>query len=707
MTNELQRLCWPAARLGDALEALCRTSKIRIASPEVILPPQWTADEAVDAIDEWLQAAAHSFGIEAKTVETPYTEVAPFLAACSPALLRIECGDEVGFLAVARSRPSSLRVVAPDLQVHRIAATAVRDALTDPLETPLAPEIEAFLEGSGVRPRRRRRVAHAILRQGLASARLRGFWLVRTPSDATLMSQVREAGLIGRVALFVGAHSLDYLLSVLCWWVIGSAALQGRLDFGWLAAWALLLLTRIPLQSLASWTEGVVAIRAGGILKRRMLAGSLGLEPEEVRTQGAGQMLGRVIESEALESLALSGGLTGALALVQVALAAGVLILGSGTGWLSLLLVAWVAALSWLVWLYFRERERWTADRLSITNHLVEKMVGHRTRVAQEPREQWHDGEDRGLERYLERCERLDRSMVRLASIGPRGFMLAGLLVLAHRFVSGSIPAGSLAVAFGGMILAQSALKAVTDSLSYITGAAIAWRQVKPLFGSGVRAPVESAPPVALLRQSLTRAVLQTRDLTFRYPGRPEKAIAECSLRIGEGDRILIEGPSGGGKSTLAALLAGLRRPESGLMTLRGIDLQTLGEAAWRRLVACAPQFHENHVFSATFAFNLLMGRRWPARPEDLEEAEAVCREIGLGQLLDRMPAGLQQMIGETGWQLSYGERTRLFLARALLQSADLVILDESFGALDPETLHDAAACVDRRAPTLMLIAHP
>jgi ABC-type multidrug transport system fused ATPase/permease subunit len=142
-------------------------------------------------------------------------------------------------------------------------------------------------------------------------------------------------------------------------------------------------------------------------------------------------------------------------------------------------------------------------------------------------------------------------------------------------------------------------------------------------------------------------------------------------------------------------------------MTLRGIDLQTLGEAAWRRLVACAPQFHENHVFSATFAFNLLMGRRWPARPEDLEEAEAVCREIGLGQLLDRMPAGLQQMIGETGWQLSYGERTRLFLARALLQSADLVILDESFGALDPETLHDAAACVDRRAPTLMLIAHP
>ena len=64
-------------------------------------------------------------------------------------------------------------------------------------------------------------------------------------------------------------------------------------------------------------------------------------------------------------------------------------------------------------------------------------------------------------------------------------------------------------------------------------------------------------------------------------------------------------------------------------------------------------------------------------------------------------------MVGETGWQLSHGERSRIFLARALLQNAHLTILDESFAALDPETLRLCLDSVFRRARTLMVIAHP
>jgi ATP-binding cassette subfamily B protein len=123
--------------------------------------------------------------------------------------------------------------------------------------------------------------------------------------------------------------------------------------------------------------------------------------------------------------------------------------------------------------------------------------------------------------------------------------------------------------------------------------------------------------------------------------------------------------------------------------------------------VAAAPQFHENHVFSGTFAFNLLMGHRWPPRPEDVEAAEALCHELGLADLLNRMPAGLLQIVGETGWQLSHGERSRLYIARALLQGADVIVLDESFAALDPETLRRALCCVLNRAATLLVIAHP
>ncbi|MCI5144333.1 MAG: ATP-binding cassette domain-containing protein, partial [Candidatus Electrothrix sp. AR3] len=123
--------------------------------------------------------------------------------------------------------------------------------------------------------------------------------------------------------------------------------------------------------------------------------------------------------------------------------------------------------------------------------------------------------------------------------------------------------------------------------------------------------------------------------------------------------------------------------------------------------VVIAPQFHQNYVLTETFAFNLLMGRGWPPTLEDLLEAEAICQELDLGELLETMPSGLQQMVGEGGWRLSHGERSRLFIARTLLQNADLIILDESFAALDPETLDIALSCVLRRSNALLLIAHP
>jgi ABC-type multidrug transport system fused ATPase/permease subunit len=132
-----------------------------------------------------------------------------------------------------------------------------------------------------------------------------------------------------------------------------------------------------------------------------------------------------------------------------------------------------------------------------------------------------------------------------------------------------------------------------------------------------------------------------------------------------------------------------------------------LGDEGWRRRVVSAPQFHENYVLSETFAFNLLMGRRWPPHREDMQEATAICSELGLEPLLNKMPAGMLQMVGETGWRLSHGERSRVYIARALLQDAEVVIFDESFAALDPENVRLALECVLRRARTLMVVAHP
>jgi ABC-type transport system involved in cytochrome bd biosynthesis fused ATPase/permease subunit len=119
-----------------------------------------------------------------------------------------------------------------------------------------------------------------------------------------------------------------------------------------------------------------------------------------------------------------------------------------------------------------------------------------------------------------------------------------------------------------------------------------------------------------------------------------------------------------------------------------------------------APQFHENTVFNDTLTFNLLMAKRWPPREEDFVEAEYLCRRLGLGDLLDQMPGGLQEMLGESGWQLSHGERSRLFIARALLQGAELVVVDEGLASLDPESLESTVHVLLEEAPAVLVIAH-
>lgn len=149
-----------------------------------------------------------------------------------------------------------------------------------------------------------------------------------------------------------------------------------------------------------------------------------------------------------------------------------------------------------------------------------------------------------------------------------------------------------------------------------------------------------------------------------------------------------------------------MRPPQAGLLLAGGLDRRTLGAEGWRRRVASAPQFHENHIITGTFAFNLLMSRQWPPNQEDVALLEPLCAELGLDAVLQRMPGGIMQMVGESGWQLSHGEKSRVFLARALLQDADLVVLDESFAALDPENLRRALECVRKRARALLVIAH-
>jgi ATP-binding cassette subfamily B protein len=589
---------------------------------------------------------------------------------------------------------------------------AVRALLCRTLEETVAPEVDGLLNEAGIPEARCGAARAALLLERLRTKEVGGCWLIRQSPGAGFSSQVNRAHLPRRLGILLLAHAAEYLLLIVSWWLIGRAALSGHLDNGWLLAWALILLTLVPFRVLSTWLQGVLAINGGILLKQRLLFGALRLKPEEIRHKGVGQFLGEVMESEAVESLALSVGFQGLTAAIELIAAEVVLSQGVGRGLELVLLPAWVALTLLMGARYFQQRQRWTESRLSMTNDLTERMIGHRTRLAQEARHHWHDGEDEELERYLEMSERMDRAAALLMAIAPRGWLILGTLGLTWAFVASQGLNITLAISLGGILLAYRALKRLSLGLISLADAIISWQQVAPLFQAAGRPQLQGSPAIAFTPAARNdgdgnHVVMEGHDLVFRYQDRGEPVLKGCSLTIRRGERVLLEGSSGGGKSTLASLLVGLRVPQSGLLLLHGLDRQTLGEQGWRQRVVSAPQFHENHVLSETFAFNLLMGRRWPPREEDMREASAICGELGLGPLLDKMPAGMLQMVGETGWQLSHGERSRVYIARALLQGAEVVIFDESFAALDPENVRLALDCVLQRASTLLVVAHP
>ncbi len=719
---DLHTLAWPASRLGEAVECLAQKGGLLPHSVEPAPPPGNLELASDEMIGRWVDVAAERLGLEAEPTESSYAQVEQLVHGAGPAILRLP-GDlyrgEPCFLALLKGGRRRVSVVGPDQAVRHVRSGVIRDVLCHELESPWVEPIGQMLAEAGVSEQRRARAVTIILREQLGSERVGGCWILRMSPGANFMSQTRRARLFRPLLALVGAHTVQQMLQIFAWWVIGRGALQGRFDWAWLVAWALILLTAIPFQLLVTGAQSRFAIGTGMLFKQRLLYGTLQLEPEKVRHQGAGQFLGRVMESEAVELLALGGGLAAVVAVIELVIAAVVLSIGAG-GWLhAALLVIWVIFTILIGWRYSRHTHTWVDAYRNMTNDLVEQMVGHRTRLAQQDREHWHDAEDQALAHYLKLSERMDRIGIQLNGLIPRGWLMVGLSGLVYAFIVESNSPAEMAISLGGILLALQALTTLVTGMQSVVGAMMAWRQVRPLFQAAARSR-DSQPPALILSSELDRElaneragdgqgrpILMARDLVFRYRNQGRPVLQGCGLQIRKGDRLLLQGPSGGGKSTLSALIAGLRTPESGLLLLGGFDRQTIGTAEWRRRVVVAPQFHENHVLTETFAFNLLMGRRWPPLAEDMQEAEAICRELGLGDLLDRMPAGFQQMVGESGWRLSHGERSRLYIARTLLQKASLVILDESFGTLDPESLYQAMRCVLRRTSTLLVIAHP
>jgi len=642
--------------------------------------------------------------------EWSYGDVAPAPSAralgWAPAVVRVG-GGAGALLGVVGADGAGIRVIGADGQVVVCDTAALGATLRAPVEAEARAGIEATVERAGIEGPRRAAVADALLRASLGAVRVAEGERLR-PARPSMWSALRDGGVTGRAAASVVGYLAQLTLVAGLWWVVGARAVAadaGGRSFGIIAA---IIAALVGVRLASSWAAGRLAIDGGAILRQRLLQGLLALDTESTRAQGIGQLLGRVVETEALESLALGGGLMAAAGAFELVTGAVILALGIAAGWQLPLLAVWCVAAALLAAHVQRALARWSRERVSLTHDLVERMVGQRTLVAQQAPPLRHVEQEAALARYAGTGRALDRAATVLATAVPRGWLIAAVVALAPWLSMAGARPGAFATSLGGTLLIYGALRKLAQAFPALGSAVIAWRQVAAMFTeAGMPAPRVPDAAAAVASAAEAPPLLSARDIGFRYPGRAQPVLDGCALDIRRGERVLLEGPSGGGKSTLGALLVGLRVPDAGTLALGGVAQGDLGMARWRGRVGAAPQFHENHVFSQTFLFNLLLGRAWPPRGEDVTEAEAVARELDLGPWLERMPAGLGQLVGESGWQLSHGERSRLYIARSLLQPLDVRLLDESFAALDPETLERALACVLRRAETLIVIAHP
>ncbi|CAL9494596.1 thiol reductant ABC exporter subunit CydD [Streptomyces sp. enrichment culture] len=195
---------------------------------------------------------------------------------------------------------------------------------------------------------------------------------------------------------------------------------------------------------------------------------------------------------------------------------------------------------------------------------------------------------------------------------------------------------------------------------------------------------------------------LVVKDLTARYAGQEEAALAGLELRLERGRRVAVVGPSGSGKSTLAQVLLRFLDAEAGAYTLGGVDADALDGDDVRRLVGLCAQ--DAHLFDSSVRENLLLARR---EATDTELRDALGR-VRLLDWVESLPDGLDTLVGEHGARLSGGQRQRLALARALLADFPVLVLDEPAEHLDLPTADaltaDLLAATEGR--TTLLITH-
>lgn len=216
-------------------------------------------------------------------------------------------------------------------------------------------------------------------------------------------------------------------------------------------------------------------------------------------------------------------------------------------------------------------------------------------------------------------------------------------------------------------------------------------------------APADAPAPAAEIRTVAAQGVtVAFEDVGFTWDPARGPALQHVSFRVPPNETAILVGPSGAGKSTVLELLLGFVHPDTGRITLNGIDLATVTPAALSRITAWIGQ--RPVLFAGTVRDNIRFGRE-DATDDAVAEA---ARAAGLAAVADTLPQGLDTPIGEGGYGLSGGQAQRVAIARAFLRQAPLLLLDEPTAHLDPATEADVLDSLRRLAigRTVVMTAH-
>lgn len=289
------------------------------------------------------------------------------------------------------------------------------------------------------------------------------------------------------------------------------------------------------------------------------------------------------------------------------------------------------------------------------------------------------------------------------AMANPITQIIASLALVAVLFLASidsiraDLTPGAFTVIFSAMFGLMRPLKALTNVTSDFQRGMAASQTLFNLM------ELETEQDSGTLALDKVQGNIEIKDVTFTYQGKEKPALSHINFAIPAGKTVALVGRSGSGKSTIASLLTRFYDVDSGHIYLDGHDIKEYQLTNLRRHFALVSQ--NVHLFNDTVANNIA----YAAQDEySKEQIVTAARQAYAMDFIERMPEGLDTMIGENGANLSGGQRQRIAIARALLRDAPILILDEATSALDTESERAIQAALQQlqKNKTVLVIAH-